>query len=97
MSRPKILFYVTLDRNKHNLLDEKTLPYCYNNDRGGMLPSPVALSITQYDNDTGFYLFQLDRNGIEQSDTYHDTLQQAFEQAEYWFNVKKEEWKKMNE
>ena len=58
----------------------------------GRLPPPVALSIVQYAGDTGFYLFYLDETGHEQTDTYHDTLDAAFRQAEYEFGVKQNDW-----
>ncbi|GFL61111.1 hypothetical protein TUM15775_18620 [Neisseria gonorrhoeae] len=37
-------------------------------------------------------MFYLDETGQEQTDTYHDTLDSAFEQAEFEFGISKEEW-----
>lgn len=57
-----------------------------------VLPKPSALSIVQYDCDAGVYLLYLNELGCEQTDTYHESLQAAFEQAEFEFNVKQNEW-----
>ncbi|MDO4907238.1 hypothetical protein [Neisseria sp.] len=62
----------------------------------GILPSPKFLSIVQYDGDSGFYLIHLDADLNEQSDTYHETLESAFEQAEFEFNVQPSEWQKVS-
>ena len=65
----------------------------------GLLPKPVALEIIQYpdpDSSNGYYLFYLDETGFEQTDTYHDTIEQAFAQAEFEFNVKPSDWTKID-
>lgn len=64
--------------------------------KGGLLPEPVALSIVQYKDDSGFYLFYLDETGKEQTDTYHSDLNGAFEQAEFEFCVQKSDWIKLS-
>ncbi|CAD7289864.1 hypothetical protein LMG7974_01950 [Campylobacter majalis] len=69
----------------------KTLHFCGND----ILPKPYALSIIQYDNDEGFYLFYLDEIGNEQTDTYHETLDDVFVQAEFEFGIKREDWIKL--
>lgn len=79
----KELFKVILDKNKDFPI--RTI----HRTPMGILPKPVALSIVQYENDPGFYL---DETGQEQTDTYHDTLDSAFEQAEFEFGISKEEW-----
>jgi hypothetical protein len=56
------------------------------------LPKPVELQIVQYDGDTGYYLFYLNKDGEEMTDTYHDTIEAAFRQAEWEFNIKQDEW-----
>lgn len=58
----------------------------------GILPAPYALSIVQYNDDSGYYLFYLDKDGIEQTDTYHEHLYLAFEQAEFEFGIKPDSW-----
>ena len=40
----------------------------------------------------GIIYFYLDKFGEEQADTYHETLEDAFGQAEFEFGVKKDEW-----
>ncbi|WP_035142598.1 hypothetical protein, partial [Campylobacter concisus] len=58
-----------------------------------LLPKPFALSIVRYsDNEEGYYLLYLDKFEEEQADTYHETLEDAFGQAEFEFGVKKDEW-----
>lgn len=86
MMSVKELFKVILDENKDFPI--RTI----HRTPMGILPQPVALSIVQYEDDQGFYLFYLDETGQEQTDTYHDTLDSAFEQAEFEFGISKEEW-----
>jgi hypothetical protein len=59
---------------------------------GTTLPSPHRLRITSFEGDPGFYLLYLDEAGRELTDTYHDTLEQAFEQAQWEFGVLPTEW-----
>lgn len=47
-------------------------------DSDTILPQPFALTIVQYDGDSGFYLFYLDESGKEQTDTYHESIEGAF-------------------
>lgn len=81
----KILKRISLDgvnatgKTKHYILNEE-------------MPKPMELQIVQYDGDTGFYLLYLDKEGEEMTDTYHDTIEAAFRQAEWEFNIKQEEW-----
>ena len=63
------------DSKKSFIATENTTHY----DGNKILPQPFALSIVQYDGDSGFYLFYLD----------------AFKQAEFEFGVKKEDWIKL--
>ncbi len=58
----------------------------------GILPAPYALSIIQDDCDGGYYLLYLDKDGIEQTDTYHEHLCLALEQAEFEFGIKPDSW-----
>ena len=57
-----------------------------------LLPKPFALSIVKYSDNEGYYLLYLDKFGEEQADTYQETLEDAFGQAEFEFGVKKDEW-----
>jgi hypothetical protein len=60
------------------------------------LPSPAALEIVQFAGDPGFVLLYLDRDSNEITDTYHGSLEAAFEQAKCEFNVSETAWS-MNE
>jgi hypothetical protein len=59
---------------------------------GAPIAKPSALRIVSYDGDPGFYLLYLDTEGKELTDTYHDTLEAALDQAEWEFGVTPDEW-----
>jgi hypothetical protein len=59
---------------------------------GELLPPPYELRIVKYEDAPGYYLFYCNENGTEMSDTYHDSIQQAMEQAKSEFNVLPNEW-----
>ncbi len=59
---------------------------------GQLLPPPVSLQIAQYPDDAGYYLFYLDGDGEVQADTYHDSVEDALDQAEFEFGVRPDEW-----
>lgn len=59
---------------------------------GDVLPEPRALLISQREGDPGFYLNYLDGHGESQTNTYHDTLDGAFAQAEFEFAIRREDW-----
>jgi hypothetical protein len=46
----------------------------------------AALAIAQYPSDSGFYLFYCNENWEAMTDTYHETLEAAIEQAEFEFH-----------
>lgn len=46
----------------------------------------ASLAIAQYPTDPGFYLFYCDENWDAITDTYHETLDEAIEQAEFEFD-----------
>jgi hypothetical protein len=56
------------------------------------LSAPYSLIITKYPNDDGVYLMYLDREGKEVTDTFHDTVEEAMEQAKFEFGVQVTEW-----
>ncbi len=73
-----------------------------NNTRHVVMGSPInneiaELRIMHYPDDPGYYLLYFDILGKELTDTFHDSLTQAFEQAEFEFNVKADEWEDINE
>jgi hypothetical protein len=45
----------------------------------------AGLAIAQYPSDPGFYLFYCDENWKAITDTYHETLDAAIDQAEFEF------------
>jgi len=55
-------------------------------------PVPALLRIVQYEDAWGFYLFYCDADGVEFTDTLHETVDLAKSQAEFEFNVKPNEW-----
>ena len=50
------------------------------------------LKIINYPEDSGYYLFYCDDKGFQITDTYHDSITAALEQAELEFKVKPDEW-----
>jgi hypothetical protein len=59
---------------------------------GTFAPVPCDLRIVKYANDQGFYLFYCNGDGVELTDTYHETLEAAMDQADWEFGIKEEEW-----
>lgn len=55
----------------------------------------IALEIARYPNEQSCYLFHVSENG-EVADTWHQTLEEAFDQAEWEFGVRREEWGDVN-
>ena len=53
---------------------------------------PELLKSVRYPSDTGFYLFYCGADGREMTDTLHDSIEKAQEQAEWEFGVKPSEW-----
>jgi hypothetical protein len=56
-------------------------------------PTPSSLVIAQEEGDPGFYLLYLDGAGQPITDTYHDSLSKAMEQAQWEFSVGPDEWR----
>ena len=57
-----------------------------------LLDLPKFLEIVQIDPDPGYYLIQFDSNDVELTDTYHETIIDAQEQARREFQVSLDEW-----
>jgi hypothetical protein len=47
------------------------------------MPPASGLAICRYDNEPGFYLFYCDDAWKEITDTWHETLEEAMEQAQF--------------
>ena len=60
--------------------------------RGAELQALHELVIARITPDPGYYLLYLDASGKEITDTYHETLEKAMEQAKWEFNVEANEW-----
>ncbi|GIX00649.1 MAG: hypothetical protein KatS3mg111_3981 [Pirellulaceae bacterium] len=60
---------------------------------GIVVEPPFELRIVQFDGDPGFYLIHFNENEEELADTYHDSCEQAMEQAEFEFGIKREDWR----
>jgi hypothetical protein len=54
--------------------------------------SPTSLKIISYKNVAGYYLLYFDDEEEEITDTFHESLKGAFEQAKWEFGVQEEEW-----
>jgi hypothetical protein len=56
------------------------------------LLQPHALMIAQLLPDPGYLLLYLDEDGEEITDTYHESLEKALDQANWEFNIEPNEW-----
>ena len=56
------------------------------------ITGPHELVIAQLPPDEGFYLLYLDGEGNEITDTYHDSLDKAVDQAKWEIGVDTDEW-----
>ncbi|WP_344617093.1 hypothetical protein [Dactylosporangium salmoneum] len=57
------------------------------------VPHPKSLQVVQYPGDEPrAYLFYCDQSGEEMTDTYHDSIEEAFEHASAEFGVLHHEW-----
>ncbi len=60
---------------------------------GGVLLGPAkGLAVCQYEGESAFYLFGCDEEWNSLSDTWHETLEDAKEQAEFEYEGTKETW-----
>ena len=50
---------------------------------GKIFPEIKGLAVCQYQNETGYYLFYCDDSWNDITDTYHDSLEDAINQAEF--------------
>jgi len=56
------------------------------------MPQPSELRIVRYDGQQGVSLLYCDESGQEFTDTWHQALEDAFNQADFEFTVKRHEW-----
>jgi len=60
-----------------------------------LMPPAHELRIGHYEGSEGYYLLYIDGSGSELTDTYHDTIEKAMEQAELEYQVKLQDWEKV--
>lgn len=60
------------------------------------LPPPASLRIMSYSDVDGFYLLYLDAQGDEMTDTYHETLEEAFAMAKREFTIDPADWARIH-
>ena len=84
-----IVLWSVLIAGKHQPTG-KTVHYAGNN----VLPTSHSLQIAQYLGDDGYCLFYLDEGGAELTDTFHDDVRSAMDQAKWEFGVEATEWEK---
>ncbi|HEY1689581.1 MAG TPA: hypothetical protein VGF95_12045 [Solirubrobacteraceae bacterium] len=64
---------------------------------GADFPPTTTLRIVQYDGDPGYFLLHIDKDGGEGADTWHQTLDEAMQQANREFQVKREDWRSIED
>lgn len=93
MEKYKILFQIRLGANHKST--GKTSHY----ELQGNVKTPILnitqLQIAKYPDAAGYYLLYLDKNGEELTDTYHENIESAMQQAEWEFSVKANEWQEV--
>jgi hypothetical protein len=62
---------------------------------GETVETVFGLAICKYSDDQGFYLFYCNRYWKTITDTYHDTIDKAKEQAEHEFSNTRTAWTKL--
>lgn len=92
MSEWKIIRKIRLDKNRP--ATGNTRHYRGNHEVTNEIKE---LKIIKYNKYNGYYLMYYNDKGRELTDTYHDTLDRAFSQAEFEFNVKPDDWEVVNE
>jgi hypothetical protein len=59
---------------------------------GSILPAPDHLLIAEIGSGDGFYLLYFDENDNQLTDTWHQSVELAMEQAHYEFGLLPSEW-----
>lgn len=73
----KVLFFIIISEDQKHTGNTKS----YVN--GELMDAAYGLAICQYANDNGYYLFDCDENWKTINDTYHETIEDAVQQAEF--------------
>jgi hypothetical protein len=61
---------------------------------GELMLKTAELRIVKIEPEHGFYLIHYDASGAELTDTLHDTLDEAMQQAEWEFRVAPSDWQR---
>jgi hypothetical protein len=77
MNKYIVLRRIAPDQKKH-VATGRTHHYRDNRDS-----NPAELRIVTYENEPGFYLLHFDSQGKELTDTLHDTIVEALEEAQW--------------
>ena len=85
----ELLYKVRLDQHQAT---GRTVHYR----EGSVIPKPAWLGIGQFAGKPGYYLFYYDDADEILTDTYHDQLQGAFDQAQFEFEVTSVDWDQTN-
>lgn len=62
-----------------------------------LLPKPNELSIVRFNNESEVYLYYMDADGNEMTDTLHDSVDDAVKQAKLEFGIEPSEWENFDE
>lgn len=75
----------------HHLKPGRTRHWIHDSNGTRAFPPFVALEIAKNPSDEACYLFHIAEDGTL-ADTWHSSLEEAIEQAEFEFEVKADEW-----
>ena len=60
-----------------------------------VLPRAQTLVVAGFEESGEYYLLHFDETGKELTDTFHESIEEAFQQAEFEFDIKPHEWTKL--
>lgn len=61
---------------------------------GELMSRPEMLKTVQYPGDSGYDRSYCNEEGVEATDTWHETVDKAMDQADWEFQMKPEDWTK---
>lgn len=70
-----------------------TVPKAKHSVGGKLLQDICSVAIVELSGAAGYYLIYLDEHGVELTDTYHESVEAAKEQANFEFGLEHTEWK----
>jgi len=88
MGKAKVIMFTPID-GRHALTDD-----CKQIVAGTPIVPIAGLAICQHASETVFYLFGCDKEWNTLTDTWHQTIQEAIEQAEFEYRGSKQTWEK---